>query len=89
MGKQNGENDMSQKNNGFFRRVAKYYYLYVIIKKFREILKNRECKADKNQENSLSFKEKVRIIYIAVGIILIIARLLRSDKTGNNQPANQ
>ncbi len=80
---------MSKKNNGFFRTLAKYYYLYVIIKKFREILKNRECKGDKNQENRLSFKEKVRIIYIAVGIIYIVAKLLRSDKTGNNQPANQ
>jgi len=89
VGEKSGENDMSQKNNGFFRTLAKYYYLYVIIKKFREILKNRECKADKNQENTLSLKEKVRIIYIAAGIIYIVVKLLRSDKTSNNQPANQ
>lgn len=89
MGKKNGENNMSKKNNGFFRTMAKYYYLYVIIKKFREILKNRECKADKNQENPISLKEKIRIIYIAAGIILIVVKLLCSDKTGHNQPANQ
>lgn len=80
---------MSKKNNGFFQTMAKYYYWYLIIKKFRSILKNQECKLEKNQGNTLSLKEKIRIIYIAVSIVLMVVKLLRSDKTHNDTQAKQ